>query len=81
MLMTKGGKVVGVFPLDYIVWTAWLASKEAGIAKAVGALPGITEKELWFTGKVDASARKALEKRGWKVEDNVQERLLRKPLF
>lgn len=81
LLMTKGGKVVGVFPLDYIVWTAWLASKEAGIAKAVGALPGITEKELWFTGKVDASARKALEKRGWKVEDNVQERLLRKPLF
>jgi hypothetical protein len=77
LLMTKGGKVVGVFPLDYIVWTAWLASKEAGISKTVGALPGTTAKELWFTGKVDASARKALEKRGWKVEDNVQEKFLR----
>jgi len=28
--------------------------------------------------KVDAEARKALEKRGWKVEDNVREKFFSK---
>jgi hypothetical protein len=36
-------------------------------------VPDITGKEIWITGKVDAQARKALEKKGWKIEDNVQE--------
>jgi len=78
LLKTKNGKIVGIFPLDYIAWTASLERKEAGISAALQALPGITGKELWIMGKVDAQARKALEKRGWKIEDNVQERFLKK---
>ena len=41
-------------------------------------MPGITGKELWITGKVDAQARRALEKKGWKIEDNIQERFFKK---
>jgi hypothetical protein len=77
-LATKRGKIIGIFPLDYVVWTARLARKEAEISRAIEALPGVTAKELWFTGKVDAAARSALEQRAWKVEDNIQGRLLQK---
>jgi hypothetical protein len=77
-LKTRRGKIIGIFPLDYIVWTARLAAKEAEISRSIKALAGVTGKELWFTGKVTAPARAALERRGWKVEDNIQGRLLQR---
>jgi len=77
LLLTKSGKVVGAFPLDYIAWTASLARKEAEISQAIQNIPNLTGKELWITGKVDAEARKGLEKRGWKIEDNIQAKFLK----
>jgi len=77
-LLTKEGKAIGIFPLDYIAWTPRLSQKEATISAALQAMPGISGKELWIMGKVDAEARKALERRGWKVEDNIQERFFKK---
>lgn len=71
-LMTKDGKVVGILPLDYIAWTQGLESREAGISGALNAFKGVTGKELWVLGKVSADARKALEARGWKVEEDIQ---------
>jgi hypothetical protein len=41
-------------------------------------MPGIKGKELWITGTVDPQARSALEGKGWKVEDKIQDRLLKK---
>jgi hypothetical protein len=34
--------------------------------------------ELWITGTVDPLARGVLEKKGWKIEDKIQDRLLKK---
>jgi hypothetical protein len=39
---------------------------------------GIRGKELWITGIVDPLARKAFEERGWRVEDRIHDRLLKK---
>jgi len=77
LVLSADGKVIGIFPFDYLAWTAGLAKTESAISAAIQQLPNITGKELWITGKVDAIAREALEKRGWKVEDNIQDRILR----
>ncbi len=52
--------------------------KENAVSEAIGKLPGVTGKELWIEGTVDPVARKALEDRGWKVEDKVRDTLLKK---
>lgn len=78
LVVTGDGKAVGVFPFDSIAWTAELAKREESLSAAIGAMPDITGKELWITGKVSADARKALEKKGWRIEDNIQDRFLKK---
>jgi len=77
LLMRKDGKIVAILPLDYIAWTSLLAGKEAEISKAIESLPGVTGKELWIMGTVDSTARTALQKRGWKIEDNIQARIFK----
>jgi len=77
-LQRKDGLVVGLFPLDYIPWTALLWHKEKIVSEAIEKLPGVTGKELWIEGTVDPVARKALEERGWKVEDKVRDKLIKK---
>jgi len=67
----KDGVVVGLFPLDYIAWTAALWRKETAVSRDIKNLLGAFAKELWIEGTVSQVARKALEARGWKVEDNV----------
>jgi hypothetical protein len=41
-------------------------------------MPGIRGKELWITGTIDPMARRILERKGWKLEDRIQDRLLKK---
>lgn len=78
LVVTREGRAVGVFPFDYIAWTAELAKREESLSAAIGSMQSVTGKEMWITGKVSANARKALEKKGWKIEDNIQDRFLRK---
>jgi hypothetical protein len=78
MMLTKTGMAVGVFPLDYVGWTVGFARKATGVSNTIDAMPGIKGKELWITGTIDPMARSVLEKKGWKLEDRIQDRLLKK---
>ena len=78
-LQKNDGLIVGLFPLDHILWTAALWHKEEAVVAAIGRLTGeVTGKELWIEGTVDPVARKALEDKGWKVEDKVRDTLFKK---
>jgi hypothetical protein len=76
VIQSNKGKIVALFPLDYVAWTEAFARKEAAVSAAIKQMPGATGKEFWITGKLDPTARKALQARGWKVEDRIRERLL-----
>ena len=76
VLLTKNGVILGIFPLDHVAWTAGFGQKEMAVSDAIQKMPGVKGKELWITGTVDPVARTALEKRGWKVQDKVEGRLL-----
>lgn len=73
-LKTKNGRMVGIFPVDNVFWTANLLQRQKDISQAMDSMRGIRGKELWFGGPVDHTARKALEARGWKVVDRFLER-------
>ena len=77
-LQRKDGVIVGLFPLDYVAWTAALWRKEGAASESIKTLPKITGKELWIERTINPTARKALESRGWKVENNVGEKLIKK---
>jgi hypothetical protein len=78
-LRKNDGLIVGLFPLDHILWTAALWHKDEALVAAIGRLTGeVTGKELWIEGTVDPVARKALEDKGWKVEDKVRDKLFKK---
>jgi hypothetical protein len=51
--------------------------KESAISASIKKLYGDIDKELWITGKFDPVARNALQARGWKVEDDVGDKLVR----
>jgi hypothetical protein len=75
VFLTKNGKIIAIFPLDYIAWTPNIARKVTAVSAAIKQMPGISGKELWVTGKVHPIAKKALEAKGWKVEERVREKL------
>ena len=77
-MLTKTGVIVGVFPLDYVGWTVGFARKETAVVDAIHKMPGIKGKELWITGTIDPMARRVLESKGWKLDDKIQDRLLKK---
>jgi hypothetical protein len=78
VLLTKNGIILGIVPLDYVSWTTGFAQKEMAVSEAIQKMPGVKGKELRIAGTVDSAARKALEGRGWKVEDTLVEKLLKK---
>ena len=76
-IKTKDGRMIGIFPIDNVAWTANLADREKGISQEIGKMKGVRGKELWFGGAVDRTARQALEARGWKVVDGYTEKLFK----
>jgi hypothetical protein len=77
MLQKKDGTIIGLFPLDYVAWTSALIQKETAVSTSIKKLYGDIDKELWITGKFDPVVLSALQARGWKVEDNVGNKLIR----
>jgi hypothetical protein len=75
VLLTNNGKIIAIFPLDYIAWTQNFERKVTAVSAAIKQMPGVSGKELWVTGKVNPIARKALEAKGWKVEERAREKL------
>ncbi len=74
-LQREDGVIVGLFPLDHVAWTEGLLRKESAGSESLKKVLGVTGKELWIEGTVSSSARKALESRGWKVEERVESKL------
>ena len=74
-LLTKDRVVVGLFPLDHVAWTVNFARQETQVSDAIEKMPGIKGRELWISGTVDPVARRALESKGWIVEERVKDRL------
>ena len=77
-LLTKNRVIVGNAPLDHVLWTDRLSRAERAVSRAIGKMPDIRGKEIRVSGTVDPKALKALQNRGWKVKDRLQERLLKK---
>ncbi len=54
---TADGRVIGLFPLDYVPWTADLEVIVRAMSQEVDQLGNVTSKELWFEGTVSPEAR------------------------
>jgi len=79
LLLTKSGTIVGIFPFDHAAWTVRTLLKEKAISTALQKMEGVRGRELLIMGAVEPHARKVFEDRGWRVEDRIEQRLLKKP--
>jgi len=70
------GALVFCAPLDYLVWTEPMAKFITAANKIIDEA-GPKEKQLWVTGSLSAEARKEMESRGWKVQENSEARLFK----
>lgn len=77
LLQKKDGTAVAVLPLDHVAWTKRFASKEKAVSEAIRKIPSVKKKEFLIVGEVSPMTRKALETRGWKVEERFGEKRLR----
>jgi hypothetical protein len=75
LLERVDGGIVGVFPLDYVVWTAGVRQKERAISAALKGRPDGQPKEFWISGTLDSSAQEGLAASGWKVTPRAGDRL------
>lgn len=68
---TADGRILGLFPLDDVLWTADLAAILGAMSDEVDALTAGGPKELWLEGVAAPDARQAMESRGWTVKERV----------
>ena len=66
-LMNRKGVLIGVFPIDYLAWTA----ETSKIATAIENHPKAKERELWLEGSASHDCKKTLTARGWKIKERV----------
>jgi hypothetical protein len=76
LLQKKDGTVVAILPLDRLAWTQRFANKEKKVSEAIKKIPKVKGKEMMVVGSVEPSAKKALEARGWKIEERFGSKLL-----
>jgi hypothetical protein len=69
-LLSDSQSLVGAFPMDYLAWTPGLEKSLAGASKKAGEL-GAKNKKILLKGRFSPQAQAALEKRGWKLSENV----------
>ena len=63
---TGDGRLIGVFPIDFLAWTP-----ETSDAVADAAQVDAKGREIWLEGSASPVAREALTKSGWTVKDRV----------
>ncbi len=74
-LKGKDGRLVLLAPVDYVFWTKKLEDKVHALEKDLGNIPGAKGKELVISGRMDEGARAQFEKRGWKEQENAENKL------
>jgi hypothetical protein len=72
---TAKNEVVFNVPLDHLVWTQDMAKLLTAADARVTQLTRPVNKQLWVTGTVSAQARKEIESRGWRLQENSETRL------
>jgi hypothetical protein len=73
---TATGDLVLNSPLDHLVWTEPIARFITGVERVIQETGAIKGKQLWATGTLSARAKAELERRGWRVQERSEERLL-----
>jgi len=71
-LQQEDGTVVGVFPLDCVLWTPGVARKIGQIETELAAANISGKRKMLLLGKADEAAVAALTKRGWEVREHLQ---------
>lgn len=75
---TTDGNIVGLFPIDHLVWTKEMAAQVEGEpGKDAKQATGKKNKVLVFAGTVSKLARTKLTDKGWKIEENAAAKLLK----
>jgi hypothetical protein len=75
-LKRRGGALVLLAPVDYLFWTESVERNLVLLDNEIAAGGRFSGKELWLSGGMDAAAVEQFAARGWKVQQNVRERLL-----
>jgi hypothetical protein len=70
---TNQERIVFSVPLDYLVWTEWMANVVDGIDQLIATMPGVVAKEIVLAGTLIPRASQQLAARGWVVKDNAEE--------
>jgi hypothetical protein len=65
--LNRKGTLLGIFPIDYLFWTADVSK----IAAAAEKSPKSKNREIWLEGSASPASNKALTDRGWKVKERV----------
>ncbi|MGA7874299.1 MAG: hypothetical protein WCA08_01440, partial [Desulfoferrobacter sp.] len=73
---TKEGRMIGLFPIDHLVWTEEMAAKAGGSCSESVKNLGGKDKMLLFGGTVSKMARNNLTSMGWEVQENMAKKLL-----
>ncbi len=72
LLKTQDGRVVGIFPLDYVVWTQRLATIMQDLTPQIDGEAEASGKEMWFEGVVSSETREGMKVNGWTVKEKTQ---------
>jgi hypothetical protein len=73
---TKSGALVFNVPLDHLVWTEPMARFVTGANEFTKGLSGIKQKQIWVAGSMSPMARSELERLGWQIQEQSEDRLL-----
>ncbi len=65
--LNRQGTLLGIFPIDYLVWTTDVSKFAASAEKSHQA----GKREIWLEGSASPASNKALTARGWMVKERV----------
>jgi hypothetical protein len=72
LLKTQDGRVVGIFPLDYVIWTQRLATIMQDLTPQIDGEAEASGREMWFEGVVSPETREGMKVNGWTVKEKTQ---------
>ena len=69
--LTPDGRVVGLFPLDFVLWTAEARDIVQEANRDIAKLSEVKSREIWLEGRASKDSRQALDAEGWLVKERV----------